>query len=249
MAYARHRGLRAPPSGGGIIDSMGELDLNQEYSIIGGEMDEEDEEEETFASNEGSEEDRGFDSIVGALEEAVMDPTFASLQQVFVDKWCGEFEDVEENKLIYTDLFRQYTRLVERHLDGWLRQRIRGFEMETFMKMVAERRGEVVGDVIDILMAVGDFAEFKGMMVAHRKGRDNGLVVTSASVGEEEAKTGWHRHAERGGVGDPSAGPTASAEGGSARQTCTLAGVDETAGRRRGTPDAFNTAAESKWRK
>ncbi|CAN0568995.1 unnamed protein product, partial [Ectocarpus sp. 12 AP-2014] len=56
----------------------------------------------------------------------------------------------------------------ERHLDGWLRQRIRGFEMETFMKMVAERRGEVVGDVIDILMAVGDFAEFKDMMVAHR---------------------------------------------------------------------------------
>ena len=35
---------------------MGELDLNQEYSIIGGEMDENGEEEETFASNEGSEE-------------------------------------------------------------------------------------------------------------------------------------------------------------------------------------------------
>ncbi|CBJ30390.1 ADP-ribosylation factor-like 2 binding protein [Ectocarpus siliculosus] len=235
---------------------MGELDLNQEYSIIGGEMDEIGEEEETFASNEGSEEDQRFDSIVGALEEAVMDPAFASLQQVFVDEWCGayipqqllrEFEDVEENRLIYTDLFRQYTRLVERHLDGWLRQRIRGFEMETFMKMVAERQGEVVDDVSDILMAVGDFAEFKGMMVAHRKGRDNGLVVTSSSVGEEEAKTGWHQHAGRGGVVDPSAGPTASAEGGSARQTCTVAGVGETAGIRRGTPDAFNTAAESKW--
>lgn len=29
----------------------------------------------------------------------------------------------------------------ERHLDGWLRQRITGFEMEAFMKMVAERQG------------------------------------------------------------------------------------------------------------
>lgn len=35
--------------------------------------------------------------------------------------WCAvrscaeEFEDVEENKLIYTDLFRQYTQLVGEH--------------------------------------------------------------------------------------------------------------------------------------
>lgn len=101
--------------------------------------------------------------------------------------------------------------------------------------------GEVVGDVIDILMAVGDFAEFKGMMVAHRKGRDNGLVVTSAPVAEEEAKTGWHQHAERGDVGGPSARPRASAEGGSARQRCPVVGVGETAGRRRGTPDASDT--------
>lgn len=30
----------------------------------------------------------------------------------------------------------------EQHLDGWLRQRIRGFDMEVFMKTVAEREGE-----------------------------------------------------------------------------------------------------------
>lgn len=108
------------------------------------------------------------------------------------------------------------------------------------------RTGEVAGDVIDILMAVGDFTEFKGMMVAHRKGRDNGLVVTSAPVAEEEAKTGWHQHAERGGVGRPSVEPTTSAEGSSARHA-TVVGIGETAGRRRGAPDASNTAAESKW--
>lgn len=41
---------------------------------------------------------------------------------------------------------------------------------------------EVVGDVVDILAAMGDFNEFKGMMVAHREGRGNGLVVTSSPV-------------------------------------------------------------------
>lgn len=31
--------------------------------------------------------------------------------------YAGEFEDVEENKLIYTDLFQQYTQLVGELLD------------------------------------------------------------------------------------------------------------------------------------
>lgn len=34
------------------------------------------------------------------------------------------------------------TVILERHLDGWLRQRIPEFDMERFMKTVAEREGE-----------------------------------------------------------------------------------------------------------
>lgn len=34
------------------------------------------------------------------------------------------------------------TRCAERHLDGWLGQRIPGFDMDAFMKTVAEREGE-----------------------------------------------------------------------------------------------------------
>lgn len=43
---------------------------------------------------------------------------------------------------------------------------------------------EIVGDVIDVLVALTDFQEFKDMMVAHRKGRDNGLAaaVVVASI-------------------------------------------------------------------
>ncbi|CAN0270256.1 unnamed protein product, partial [Laminaria digitata] len=126
--------------------------------------------------------DRRFDSIVGELEEAVMDPAFTTVQQAFVDEWCGEFDDTEENKLIYTDLFQQHTQLAEQHLEARLHQRIKGFHMEAFMKMVAEREDEIVGDVVDILVALTDFQEFKDMMVAHRKGRDKGLALAAAVV-------------------------------------------------------------------
>lgn len=54
------------------------------------------------------------------------------------------------------------------------------------------RADEIVGDVFDMLMAVGDFDEFKSMMLAHRKGRDHGLVGAMA------AGVGSQRHGQEG---------------------------------------------------
>lgn len=87
-------------------------------------------------------------------------------------------------------------------------------------------------------MAVGDFTEFKGMMVAHRKGLDNGLVVTTAPVvGRAAVGTmgGHHEEAKRSDVGGPSTG---------------FSGVEETPKREarlRRENSGTATAAESKW--
>lgn len=87
-------------------------------------------------------------------------------------------------------------------------------------------------------MAVGDFTEFKGMMVAHRKGRDNGLVVTTAPVAAGaavETRGGHQEQAKRDDAGSPSMGVSG------AERTQTRG-----AGRRREASGAA-TAAESKW--
>lgn len=52
-----------------------------------------------------------FDRIVGVLEGIVMDPAFRSQHEAFCKANCGVFENTDENKLIYTDLFKQYTDL------------------------------------------------------------------------------------------------------------------------------------------
>ena len=36
------------------------------------------------------------------------DDEFSALQNTFMDKYYHEFEDVEENKLIYTDIQKEY---------------------------------------------------------------------------------------------------------------------------------------------
>ena len=70
-----------------------------------------------------------------------------------MDKHYHHFEDVEENKFIYTDIFKEYvsglppptlvsdclslslqTELIETHLESELKLRIPGFVMEKFMK-------------------------------------------------------------------------------------------------------------------
>lgn len=89
-------------------------------------------------------------------------------------------------------------------------------------------------------MAVGDFTEFKGMMVAHRKGRGNGLVVTTVPVAGAagaavEAMGGRQEQAKRGDMG----GPPVGVSGGEGAPT-------RGAGLRRETSGAA-TAAESKW--
>ena len=64
---------------------------------------------------------------------------------------------------------------------------------------------EIVGDVIDILVALTDFREFKDMMVAHRKGRDNGLALAAATAAVATGIEPRGGHATRDEAGPPAA--------------------------------------------
>lgn len=41
--------------------------------------------------------------------------------------------------------------------------------MEEFLLLIREREEEITGDVWDILLSLGDFIEFKSMMLAHKQ--------------------------------------------------------------------------------
>ncbi|PNJ62762.1 ARL2BP isoform 4 [Pongo abelii] len=89
-------------------------------------------EEESFALSFSSTSDAEFDAVVGYLEDIIMDDEFQLLQRNFMDKYYLEFEDTEENKLIYTPIFNEYISLVEKYIEEQLLQRIPGFNMAAF---------------------------------------------------------------------------------------------------------------------
>ena len=61
----------------------------------------------------GNAADDKFDVTVGALQEILMDENFEKMQRAFTNKHCLQFEATEENKLVYTDIFKQYQEMLE----------------------------------------------------------------------------------------------------------------------------------------
>ncbi|KAM7147067.1 ADP-ribosylation factor-like protein 2-binding protein isoform 2-T2 [Macrochelys suwanniensis] len=145
-------------------------------------------EEENFGVSISSPSDAEFDAVVGYLEDIIMDDDFQLIQRSFMDNHYREFEDTEENKLIYTSIFNEYICLVEKYIEEKLLDRIPGFSMAAFTMSLQQHKDEMAGDIFDMLLTFTDFLAFKEMFLdyrAEKEGRgldlSSGLVVTSLS--------------------------------------------------------------------
>ncbi|KAH0500413.1 ADP-ribosylation factor-like protein 2-binding protein [Microtus ochrogaster] len=142
-------------------------------------------EEESFALSFSSASDAEFDAVVGCFEDIIMEDEFQLLQRNFMDKYCQEFEDTEENKLTYTPIFNEYISLVEKYIEEQLLERISGFNMAAFTTTLQNHKDEVAGDIFDMLLTFTAFLAFKMFLYyrAEKEGRgldlSSGLVVTS----------------------------------------------------------------------
>ena len=85
-----------------------------------------------------------------------------------MEKHYHHFEDVEENKFIYTDIFKEYTELIEKHLEAELKLRVPGFVMEQFMKSLESHKDEIGEEIFDMLLSFSDFLTFKQMFLDYK---------------------------------------------------------------------------------
>jgi ADP-ribosylation factor 2-binding protein len=125
---------------------------------------------ELFASSGDNctEEDTFFDTVVGAIENILMDEDFLEMQQSFCEENCDVFDDDDENKMVYTELFGKYTEMIEGFLEERIAQEVPGFSMDRFGGMLGERQDEITGDVFDMLMSFTEFSEFKELMLSYK---------------------------------------------------------------------------------
>lgn len=125
-----------------------------------------DDEDVNFEHIARTPEDEQFDKVVSVLEEIILNGRFSDMQSDFCEKNCDIFEETKENKLEYTDIFQKYTRMIEDVIGSALAEKIPGFKMSDLESMLARRPDDLAGEVFETLTAMGDFTEFKDLMIA-----------------------------------------------------------------------------------
>lgn len=160
--------------------------------------------EEVFAISSSASEG-ALDAVIGCIEDIIMEDEFQQLQQSFMEKYYTEFDDSDENKLIYTQIFNEYVNLLEKYLEQQLMWRIPNFNINSFMELLLQNKDDVPADIFDMLFSFTDFMAFKEMFLdykAEKEGRgldmSQGLVVTSLASSNqkhfEPSKSQWHFH-------------------------------------------------------
>lgn len=61
---------------------------------------------------------------------------FQDLQDKFLSENCEEFEEDEENKLIYTDIYNNYIEKLEGYISTRLKELHPGFQMEILLSLI-----------------------------------------------------------------------------------------------------------------
>ncbi|TPX59838.1 hypothetical protein PhCBS80983_g02250 [Powellomyces hirtus] len=135
--------------------------------------------EDIDKGSKASADDIKFDAVVGELEDMLMDPYFNELHDSYLSKHCKEFTDDEENKLVYTEIFQEYVKLVERFIEKRLRARLEWFSMAAFLQMIKGRKESLEGDVFDVLGSLADFDAFKDLMLSYKQEQEGTSIDLS----------------------------------------------------------------------
>ncbi|XP_011647148.1 ADP-ribosylation factor-like protein 2-binding protein [Pogonomyrmex barbatus] len=136
-----------------------------------------------------SEEDRSFDEIIGHIEDLLLEENFQALQHEFLEKYWNIFEPIEDNKLIYTDIFNEYNKAVEAYIVDYLKKVMPQFTVDTLLHQLNEKQTELEGEVFEILSTITDFLAFKEMFLDYRAVKEGKVADLSCGISVTSLKS------------------------------------------------------------
>ncbi|XP_003707756.1 ADP-ribosylation factor-like protein 2-binding protein [Megachile rotundata] len=127
-------------------------------------------------------EDKFFDEIIGHIEDILLEDEFYAIRNKFLDTYWEVFEPIEENKLIYTDIFDEYTKALESYIVNYLQKIIPHFNINTLLKYLNNRQKELDGEVFEVLSTFTDFVAFKEMFLDYRAVKEGKVEDLSSGI-------------------------------------------------------------------
>ncbi|XP_063687795.1 ADP-ribosylation factor-like protein 2-binding protein [Bolinopsis microptera] len=140
-------------------------------------------------AHKSNDKDIEFDTLIGHLQDIVLEVGFQDLQDGFLSEHSDEFDEEEENKLVYMEIYNSYITKIEGYISKRLKELHPSFQMDLLLSMIQSRRDEVDPELFDTLASFADFVLFKETMLNYKSQRDNEmgefptLVVTSMACG------------------------------------------------------------------
>lgn len=123
-----------------------------------------------------------FDKIIGIIEDILVDESFQNMQKQFLDQYWDQFDDGEENRLIYMDIFQLYVRIVEQRIEKKLKETINNFEMGQFYDELRKNQDHLDGEVFEMLYTLSDFSAFKEMILDYKAEKEGKAVDLSKDL-------------------------------------------------------------------
>ena len=128
-----------------------------------------------------------FDIFAEALQDIVIEEEFEKMQNDFCEKYYKVFEDKDENKLEYTKIFNEYTKTTEDFLEKNLKKRVTQYKIDDFYKMLESKKFKMDEQLLDTLLDLSDFNNFKEMMLNYKRGKTNKKNAVQLSVHVQKA--------------------------------------------------------------
>jgi len=138
--------------------------------------------EDEFVIIGGHPEHNYFDAVVGAIEDIVMGEDFHEVQSSYLDKYWPEFsEDQAENLHSHFEMFKEYSQGISSFIEEKLKTLLEHFDMEVFVEQLTAR-GELDGDIFDMLFTLIDYVKFKELLLDYRAMREGKSIDLSKGI-------------------------------------------------------------------
>ncbi|GAB0099913.1 ADP-ribosylation factor-like protein 2-binding protein [Sergentomyia squamirostris] len=122
-----------------------------------------------------SESEDYFDTVIGHIEDFVISDEFKILVQNFMQTYYQEFDECEENKIEYMNIFNEYVMAIEGYIVQNLTERMENFDMERFSEELCRRRSQLDGEIFELLFSLTDFLAFKELILDYKLYRERHL--------------------------------------------------------------------------
>lgn len=129
--------------------------------------------EEVLILSQSSFADAMFDDATTFLEEIIFSRDFEEYRDKLLMANCELFEDSDENKLVYTELFNEYVNSIETYLTDKLSNSLPRFDFSKFYEWLMANKNAVKGDLVDEIYSLTDFMIFKENVLEFKKALNN----------------------------------------------------------------------------